>query len=625
MLVVAATLAGALTPGAASAAVTCSSVVNGPTTITLGADEDEVRIVRSGQVIQVYGNGVLDGCATTPQTIYTTAINVTDISPSGQTFLEIDLSGGPFVKAPPNPGAPGEIPINFDGGTDNDFVEVDGSSGAETLRTGLIGIGLQIGLDLNGDGDSDVASSLGEDVSLAGGGGNDTLSSRGDTGPFVGPVRGRLAGGAGNDVLAAGVVIGQGNTLAGGPGNDQLLGAAGVPDSIEPGAGDDFANAGGGPDPDTLSSFFDTNAPVRFDIGATGPQNTGSLGVDTLLGFEYVTSGSGDDLLIGDGGDNFLSAGNGSDTVVGRGGDDILSGGGGFDFASYAIPPPGVTTGVTIDLGVNNPGVQPAGSAGADKINADVEGVVGSPFPDTLTGDENANTMKVRDGRTDTVVCLVGADTVEADLTGVDAINADCETKLFDVRPETAITRSPGALLRTRTPTFVLASSEPASTFQCAVDAAAFSPCAAAFTTPPLGQGPHRLQARAVDQYGNLDLSPVAASFTVDTVAPTLSKVSFRRGKLRLTLSEAASLTIALERRAKGRRSRGKCRPKAKKGRRCSVYVKVKSKRATGKKGKNTIAFKTGRLKARTTYRLAIVARDAAGNATKPKRLPVRR
>jgi hypothetical protein len=71
------------------------------------------------------------------------------------------------------------------------------------------------------------------------------------------------------------------------------------------------------------------------------------------------------------------------------------------------------------------------------------------------------------------------------------------------------------------TPTFVLATSEEGTSFECRLDDGPASPCGSPFTTPPLADGPHDLSVRGTDQAGNTTLAE--RSFTVDTSAPDTS------------------------------------------------------------------------------------------------------
>jgi hypothetical protein len=110
-------------------------------------------------------------------------------------------------------------------------------------------------------------------------------------------------------------------------------------------------------------------------------------------------------------------------------------------------------------------------------------------------------------------------------------------------------------------------------------------------------------------------------------------KRKVKRGTtIRYTLSEAAKVTLRFERKLKGRRvKKGKKRVCAKptrknrKKRKCTRYKRAgKTLVRTSKAGKNKVKF-SGRIakKAlkRGSYRLTIVATDAAGNKSKAKRL----
>jgi MYXO-CTERM domain-containing protein len=62
---------------------------------------------------------------------------------------------------------------------------------------------------------------------------------------------------------------------------------------------------------------------------------------------------------------------------------------------------------------------------------------------------------------------------------------------------------------------FGFASDEADSTFECSVDAAAFAPCLATFSTPALAAGPHTIQVRATDKAGNVDQTPAIYDWTI--------------------------------------------------------------------------------------------------------------
>ena len=109
------------------------------------------------------------------------------------------------------------------------------------------------------------------------------------------------------------------------------------------------------------------------------------------------------------------------------------------------------------------------------------------------------------------------------------------ETPVIDdvTPPETTITGGPddGALLGADTTQYEAESNEPGSTFVCALDTGAFSPCAGTPATigavteitvsvGPVADGPHSFHIIAVDAAGNADQTSAARSFTVDTNPP---------------------------------------------------------------------------------------------------------
>lgn len=147
---------------------------------------------------------------------------------------------------------------------------------------------------------------------LLGGDGNDAL-----TGCDGGVV---LTGGAGDDLLEGGngndnLDGGMGrDTLHGGPGDDVLLSAVNyyetTADYLDGGAGRDDLSYGTG-----RTSTVDLAAgTVRRDDGDVG----------TVVGIENVYTGPGDNVVLGDAGDNLIDAGPGADLVDGRGGDDVI-------------------------------------------------------------------------------------------------------------------------------------------------------------------------------------------------------------------------------------------------------------------------------------------------------------
>jgi hypothetical protein len=144
------------------------------------------------------------------------------------------------------------------------------------------------------------------------------------------------------------------------------------------------------------------------------------------------------------------------------------------------------------------------------------------------------------------------------------------------------------------------------------------------------------------------DADPVAPATPVtpvapDTTAPRIAKASLARRKfavarrasqrnrgttVRFTLSEAARVELTVLRKVKGRRADGRCKQRARKGRRCTITRTVGSlpKRA-GRKGRNSVRF-LGRVRGRAlapgAYVLRLRATDKAGNRSRAVRLKFR-
>ena len=94
------------------------------------------------------------------------------------------------------------------------------------------------------------------------------------------------------------------------------------------------------------------------------------------------------------------------------------------------------------------------------------------------------------------------------------------------VRPEPTnptITGGPIGITNDPTPTFIFSSSIAGSTFQCRLDAGAFSACTSPKTTAHLTDGPHTFHVRAKDSQGNVEPNPASRAFTVRTASVKVS------------------------------------------------------------------------------------------------------
>lgn len=158
------------------------------------------------------------------------------------------------------------------------------------------------------------------------------------------------------------------------------------------------------------------------------------------------------------------------------------------------------------------------GTSSAGPIVAGAAALYSSMFQ-AATGGRAPNPLAVRSR-----LVATGTPQAAGDTTHVGPLpNVAAAVTGFDFTPPTvAVTGGPSGPTSDPTPTFEFAASEPPSTVECRLGAAAFSACSSPFTTPPLAEGAATFEVRATD----VALNPGAATtraFIVDTVAPTVS------------------------------------------------------------------------------------------------------
>lgn len=118
------------------------------------------------------------------------------------------------------------------------------------------------------------------------------------------------------------------NTLLGLAGNDTIHGNLGD-DTLDGGAGRDYLDGGDGSDTVLYTS---NTTPVRVDLVAGDVRFPGqSWPAETIVSIENAEGGSGNDILIGDGGANAFGGNAGNDLLSGDAGADSLAGDGGGD------------------------------------------------------------------------------------------------------------------------------------------------------------------------------------------------------------------------------------------------------------------------------------------------------
>jgi Ca2+-binding RTX toxin-like protein len=237
--------------------------------------------------------------------------------------------------------------------------------------------------DLVGGGDSDLIFGYAGDDRLSGGANNDSL--------FGHAGFDQLFGGEGNDGLEGGL---DADFLDGGEGTDTALywnAGAGVVASLAAGLGS--AGEAAGDRYLSIERLFGS----RFDDVLEGDD-----GANTIAGLD------GDDVIRGLGGNDDLDGQGGDDVIDGGAGADFIDGGAGFDYARYDNS----TSGVTVSLAAALNGVAAVGGdATGDKL-LEIEGLVGSAFVDSLTGDHLANDLQGGAGD-DVLTGLRGNDTLD--------------------------------------------------------------------------------------------------------------------------------------------------------------------------------------------------------------------
>ncbi|MGF6226694.1 Ca2+-binding RTX toxin-like protein [Inquilinus ginsengisoli] len=214
--------------------------------------------------------------------------------------------------------------------------------------------------------------------------------------------------------------------LSGNDGTNVLSGGAGS-DTIFAGAGDDYLYGGTGADLVDGGNGIDTihyvSSLAAVTVNLTTNVNTGGEAAgDALSNIENVVGSAFADNLTGDArgnnlsgvaGNDVLSGASGDDTLYGGAGADVLNGGTGLDASSYEFS----AAAVTVDL---TTATATGGDATGDTFTS-IEGLIGSRFADTLTGNALTNDLRGGDGN-DVLSGLAGDDTITGGA-GADTIN----------------------------------------------------------------------------------------------------------------------------------------------------------------------------------------------------------
>ena len=171
-----------------------------------------------------------------------------------------------------------------------------------------------------------------------------------------------------------------------------------------------------------LGDVSATSSPLAFTVDAPPV-----VGPATITGSNYaetITGTSGADSIVGLDGSDSIVGGNGADTLDGGYGYNTIDGGGGFNIASYASSHDGITGGLQYMLTGYS-----VGGGYLDDTLYNIQGVIGSAYRDSISGDLNANLLSGGGGN-DTVYGGGGADTLAGN-TGDDQLEGDAGADLF--------------------------------------------------------------------------------------------------------------------------------------------------------------------------------------------------
>lgn len=121
------------------------------------------------------------------------------------------------------------------------------------------------------------------------------------------------------------------------------------------------------------------------------------------------------------------------------------------------------------------------------------------------------------------------------------AVSAGVNATLDNTPPDTTIISGPSTLTNATSATFSFTATEANSTFACSLDGSTFNSCVSPVAYTGLTSGSHTFQVRSTDSAGNTDGTPASQTWTVDTVAPTVTSTVPTSGAT--GVSPAANIT----------------------------------------------------------------------------------
>lgn len=342
------------------------------------------------------GADSLDGGADNDMLSFASAIT-TGVSVSLATSV---VTGGGYT---------GTSFTNFEGVIGSSFSDtIIGTSGAETFDGG--------------------ASTSGDNIN--GGGGNDWLSYASLVGGLGVSVQlgnyltatTLITGGAGNDTVQGnfvGVIGSQySDSLRGSAANETFDGGAGnASDTIDGNGGIDWLSFA------SLNRGQGVNLTLSDTAWTTAALSTGGAGTKLISGtFRGIIGSAFADSFVGSTSADTIFGGAGNDTIDGWRGADSLDGGAGFDLLTFV----NASAGVNVSLASSS-----MNGGGYSATYSNFEGIIGSGFADTFSGDNSSNYLYGMAGA-DSLFGGDGADTLQGG-TGNDTIDGGAVTSGVDL------------------------------------------------------------------------------------------------------------------------------------------------------------------------------------------------
>lgn len=189
---------------------------------------------------------------------------------------------------------------------------------------------------------------------------------------------------------------------------------------------------------------------------------------------------------------------------------------------AVALTGPGATNDATPTL------TGAAGNAAGDDPQVMVDIFAG----ETATGSPQRTLPVNRTGATYTATVAAGSPLTDGtytararqtDYASNPGVSAPVTFTVDTIAPDTTITLPPAPVVSSQSQRFTFTSTEPNSTFRCAVDGAAPSPCASGDTFTAPTDGDHVFSVQAVDRAGNVDAAAATQAYKVDSVAPVVT------------------------------------------------------------------------------------------------------